>query len=187
MENQSSNSALLVMDMQQMLLQTFPGAAGVIENVQKAIAHARSNNIPVIYVIISFREGFPELSTHNKRFSSMSGMLATIDLEKWNVIEPSLAPVGNEPVVLKKRYSAFSGSDLDLILRSGGINHLILCGVATRGVVLSTLTEASDKDYQLTVLSDACKDRDEEVHSVLMEKIFPAMGDVMTTSEWVKQ
>ncbi|HXC06188.1 MAG TPA: isochorismatase family protein [Bacteroidia bacterium] len=62
---------------------------------------------------------------------------------------------------------------------------MILTGVATSGVVLSTLREASDKDYRLTVLSDCCADRDEEVHRVLTTKVFIRQAEVMTVKEWV--
>ena len=82
--------------------------------------------------------------------------------------------------------SAFTGSDLEVVLRSGRIEHLVLTGFATGGVVLSTLREAADKDFRLTVLSDGCADRDEEVHTVLLTKVFPRQADVMTVAEWEK-
>ena len=71
-------------------------------------------------------------------------------------------------------------------MRANTISQLILTGVATSGVVLSTLREASDKDYQLTVLSDACTDFDEEVHQFLIEKIFPKQADVLTIADWTR-
>ena len=86
--------------------------------------------------------------------------------------------------VTKRRVSAFAGSDLDVILRAGGITHLVLAGIATSGVVLSTLRQAADLDYQLTVLSDGCLDADAEVHRVLTEKIFPRQAGVVTIEEW---
>jgi nicotinamidase-related amidase len=67
-----------------------------------------------------------------------------------------------------------------VILRAGGITHLVLAGIATSGVVLSTLRQAADLDYQLTVLSDGCLDADVEVHQVLTEKIFPRQAEVVT-------
>jgi nicotinamidase-related amidase len=61
----------------------------------------------------------------------------------------------------------------------------VLTGIATSGVVLSTVREAADKDYRLTVLSDGCADLDPEVHSVLMGKVFPRQADVLTAMQWV--
>jgi nicotinamidase-related amidase len=66
-----------------------------------------------------------------------------------------------------------------------GITHLVLCGIATSGVVLSTLREAADKDYQLTVFADGCADADEEVHRVLLSKVFPRQAEILQIEEWI--
>ena len=71
------------------------------------------------------------------------------------------------------------------MLRAFDIKHMILTGVATSGVVLSTTREAADKDYQLTILSNACGDGDEEVHRVLITKVFPRQADVVSVEEWL--
>jgi nicotinamidase-related amidase len=71
-----------------------------------------------------------------------------------------------------------------MVLRAGGIDHLVLTGIATSGVVLSTLREAADRDFRLTVLADACSDGDEEVHRVLTEKVFPRQAEVTTVADW---
>jgi nicotinamidase-related amidase len=99
-------------------------------------------------------------------------------------IHPDIAPQERDIVVTKRRVSAFSGSDLEMVLRAQGITHLVLCGIATSGVVLSTLREAADKDYQLTVLADGCVDGDEEVQRVLLSKVFPRQADVVQASAW---
>jgi nicotinamidase-related amidase len=75
--------------------------------------------------------------------------------------------------VVKRRTSAFSGSDLDVLLRAAHVERLILAGLTTSGVVLSTMREAADRDYRITVLSDACHDPDENVQRVLLDKIIP--------------
>lgn len=79
------------------------------------------------------------------------------------------------------------GPDLDIILRAGGITHLVLAGIATSGVVLSTVRQAADLDYQLTVLSDGCLDADPEVHRMLTEKIFPRQAEVVRIGAWTAQ
>jgi nicotinamidase-related amidase len=61
----------------------------------------------------------------------------------------------------------------------------VLAGIATSGVVLSTVRQAADLDLGLTVLSDGCLDADEEVHRVLVEKVFPQQAVVTTVAEWV--
>ena len=65
-----------------------------------------------------------------------------------------------------------------------GAGTLVLTGIATSGVVLSTLRYAADQDYELVVLADACLDGDPEVHRVLTEKVFPRQAGVRTVAEW---
>jgi len=61
---------------------------------------------------------------------------------------------------------------------------MVMTGFATGGVVLSTLREAADKDFHLSVLSDGCGDADPEVHTVLLSKVFPRQAQVLTVGEW---
>ena len=87
----------------------------------------------------------------------------------------------------KRRVSAFAGSDLEVLLRGLGAGTLVLTGIATSGVVLSTLRQAADLDYRLVVLADACLDADPEVHRVLAEKVFPRQAEVLTVAQWAAQ
>lgn len=185
METNKANTALLVMDMQTTILKMVP-AGNFADNVQKAISHARSNKIPVIYVVVGFRAGMPEVSPNNKSFSSIRERMAGVNMEEWSKVDASVAPVPGEVIVTKRRVSAFAGSDLEVVLRAMGIHHMVLTGIATSGVVLSTLREAADKDYKLTVLADACADADEEVHRVLTTKVFPRQAEVITVEDWSK-
>lgn len=101
-------------------------------------------------------------------------------------IHPDISPIEGDIIVEKKRVSAFTGSGLDVILRGLGVKTLVLVGISTGGVVLSTLCEASDKDFEIVVLKDLCLDPDEKVHELLVEKIFMKRGEVMGAEEWVK-
>jgi nicotinamidase-related amidase len=186
MESKKQNTALLVMDMQTAILGMLPHAKEFTGKVAQAISHARKRNIPVIYVVIGFRAGMPEVSSNNKGFSASKERLGNVDMDEWIKIDPSVAALPDELTITKRRVCAFTGSDLEVILRAKEIQHLVLTGIATSGVVLSTVREAADKDYRLTVLSDCCADADEEVHRVLTTKIFPRQADVLTAEEWSK-
>lgn len=183
----SKKTALLVMDLQNSILQNLDDSGGLVNNIAQAIAKARTEKIPVIYVIISFRPGAPEISESNKSFSRFNNkeMWTTEFLKQWEEIHPDVAPEEGEVVITKRRFSAFTGSDLEVVLRGQGIQHLVLTGISTSGVVLSTLREAADKDYQLTVIEDCCADRDAEVHQVLTTKVFPTQAEVITLNSWV--
>jgi len=184
----TNHSALLVMDVQNAIVQRYGGKPEVMAPFARAVTAARQAGIPVIFVRVAFREGHPEVSARNKSFAAIgkpgtvvgSLVLASTAAQ----IHDSVAPLAQEPIVTKLRVSAFTGSDLEVILRSQGIDTLVLAGIATSGVVLSTLREAADKDYRLIVLSDACLDADPEVHRILMERVFPRQAEVLTVSAW---
>lgn len=185
MEN---NKALLVMDMQVGIIPMLQGMApAFVGNVGKAIATAREKKIPVIYVVVGFRQGMPEVSSNNQSFTASKERFAKMNMEEFRKVIPDITPQEGEITVTKRRVSAFTGSDLEVVLRAQGIQHVILTGIATSGVVLSTTREAADKDYKITILSDCCADGDEEVHRVLTTKVFPRQANVLTLEEWSKQ
>jgi len=185
---QKGQSALLVMDFQNGIVERYADKPEVIVPFQRAVNAARYAKIPVIFVRVAFRDGYPEVSPKNKSFSGIAERIGDMTIASTATqIHESVAPRPEEAAVTKLRVSAFSGSDLEVILRAYGVDTLILAGIATSGVVLSTLREAADKDYRLIVLSDACLDADPEVHRVLMEKVFPRQADIMTVDEWVEK
>ena len=106
------------------------------------------------------------------------------DGDPGSAIHPAIAPAPSDIIVTKRRVSAFAGSDLEVVLRAGGTDHLVLAGIATSGVVLSTLRQAADLDYRLTVLADGCLDADPEVHRVLTGKVFPRQAGVVSIADW---
>ena len=179
-------TALLLMDFQNGIAGR-PGFEPVIEAADKALKTARAQGIPVIFVRVAFRPGYPEVAASNLAFSALAGGGDGMhhDQAPTQVID-RFEPQGNEHVVVKKRISAFAGSDLDLLLRGLGVDSLVLGGIATSGVVLSTVRQAADLDFRLTVLADACGDGDPEVHRVLTEKVFPRQAVVTTVADWAE-
>lgn len=186
MPNQHNKTALLVMDLQNGIVSRIAENEKILLPFQKAVEAARRHNIPVIFVRVAFSEGYPEISPHNKAFSAAAKLSGMTISDIATQIHASVQPKPDEPVVTKFRVSAFAGSNLEVILRSLQIDTLILSGISTSGVVLSTLREAADKDYELKVLSNACLDTDPEVHRILTEKIFPRQADVLTVETWIE-
>lgn len=176
-------AALLIMDVQVGIVERFSDG-GLLDRLIGAATAARAAGVHVIHVKVGFRAGYPEISPASRTFARVASMGGFVEGVSSRV-HPALAPLPGDVVVTKRRVSAFSGSDLDVILRAGGIRDLVLCGIATSGVVLSTLRQAADLDFKLTVLSDGCADADEEVHRVLCEKVFPRQAEVLSVSEWI--
>src|SRR5579862_4040853 len=140
-----SNAALLVMDVQDGIVDRIKEKKVYLGNVRVALAAAHKKHAPVIFVVVGFRDGFPEVSAKNKSFSTLKESMRTSLIGP----RPAIEPAQGDLVVIKHRVSAFSGSDLEVLLRAQGIQHLVLAGIATSGVVLSTVREAADKDFQL--------------------------------------
>jgi nicotinamidase-related amidase len=176
-------TALLVMDVQNSIVARF-SAANALQPLQSALRTAREHRLAVIFVRVAFRPGYPEVSPDNRAFSSIKERSGMLETDEATQVWDGVRPAADEVVVIKRRVSAFTGSGLEVILRAQGIDHLILTGIATSGVVLSTLREAADRDFLLTVLSDACLDADPEVHRVLTEKVFPRQAQVLSVQEW---
>lgn len=177
---------LLVMDAQRAVVDHF-GTPQVLERMTAAVGAARPARIPVIFVSLAFRSGFPEIAPTNKLFSELAGNAAeeTLSAEApGSQIHPALQPRIDEPVALKRRISAFVGSDLEVLLRGLQATSLVLAGISTSGVVLSTFLDAADRDFKLTVLADACTDPEADLHSVLIEKLFPKQASVLSVAEW---
>ncbi|MFC4472431.1 cysteine hydrolase family protein [Streptomyces xiangluensis] len=181
-----ANSALLVMDVQQHMVDVADDGSGYLPRLHRAIDGARAAGIPVIYVVIGLRPGHPEVSPRNKVITNAVRAGLFTEGDPSTEIHHDIAPQQGDVVVTKRRGSAFSGSDFDLVLRARAIDSLVLTGIATSGVVLSTLCHAIDLDFGLTVLADACLDTDPEVHRMLTEKLFPQWADVVAVEDWLK-
>ena len=177
-------TALLVMDFQTLIVDGFAtDGKALLARTAGLLEAARAAGVMVVYVVVGFRPGYPEVSPQNRLFSSLKTSGRFTAGGEGTEIHPAVAPKPGEVVVTKHRVGAFVGTDLDMILKAHRIETLILAGIATSGVVLSTVRHAADADYGLVVVSDCCSDRDEEVHRVLVEKVLAKQASVATAAE----
>src|SRR5438477_5408358 len=98
-------------------------------------------------------------------------------------IVPALAPLEDEYVVPKHRWSAFHATYLDLALRTRGVDTIVLCGGSTDVGIASTAFAARDLDYNLVIVSDACTSPERDNHDQLMARVFPRMARVRTAAQ----
>ena len=181
-----TSQALLVMDLQNGVVDRFAEKMGpLLTTLADTASAARGAGVPVVYVRVAFRVGSPDISRRNQTFSNLARSGTMGEADEATQIHAAVAPVPGDIVVTKRRVSAFAGSDLDVVLRSLDVDALALTGIATSGVVLSTLRQAADLDFGLTVLRDCCVDADDEVHRVLMDKVFPRQAVVESSAEWM--
>ncbi|RMJ08037.1 hypothetical protein CDV36_012350 [Fusarium kuroshium] len=185
-------TAFIILDLQQGVIPMIGDIdrEGYLKHVAETAKQAREAGAQVIHVRTAFRGGYEDLATRNKFMGPLATMGEGMFTEGHVSAEfdPAVAPVegSKDIVVTKKRTSAFAGSDLDVVLRTLKIDTLALAGVATSGAVLSTLRQAADLDYVVTVVEDLCLDRDPEVHRVLTEKVFPRQATISSAKEWIE-
>jgi nicotinamidase-related amidase len=184
-----SRTALLAMDCQAGIVSAY--AKPPEEFVTRAAAvlrAARLAGMTVIHIQVGFRPGLPEVSERNKLFGAVkSNPLHQKFFEGASgAIHPALGPEPGDLIVTKHRVSAFAGTDLQVLLRAKEIDTLVLFGIATSGVVLSTLLEGCDADYRLFVIADCCADMDAALHDALIQRFFPSRGEVVTSQTFIE-
>jgi nicotinamidase-related amidase len=180
-----AHTALLVMDFQPGIVGMLSEPDALVARVAETIALARRHGVRVGYVRVAFTDADYDAAPAKSRMAAQfraAGGAFDADAPA-TAIDERLAPEPGEIVVRKIRVGAFSTTDLDAQLRERGVDTLILAGISTSGVVLSTVRDGYDRDYELLVLADACADREPGAHEFLTEKIFPRQASVITTAE----
>ena len=168
------SSMLLVMDFQKAILNRISQFEDLVERANFVISVAREALISVGYIHVSFTdEDYALIPASNKSFGALSSIKAMQIEDPESRIHEFIQPHEGDLVFRKTRVGAFSTTNLLSALREKNVDTLILAGISTSGVVLSTIREAADLDFRIYVLRDCCADQDEEVHQVLLDKVFP--------------
>lgn len=180
-------TALIIGDVQTGIVEKFPWTKSVLQPLAALLPLARKKGTPVIYVRAALRPDQAEVPSRNPNATWMfnSGDLFQ-ESSAATSIHHDIQPLPSDAVITKRRGSAFTGTDLEAILRARGITDIALAGVATSGVVLATLIDAAERDYGVTVLRDGCADAETEVHDFLMNRVFPGRGaKVVNCRDWI--
>ncbi|KAJ5343942.1 hypothetical protein MYU51_002113 [Penicillium brevicompactum] len=180
------STVLLILDVQNGVIDRLENTKPYLDRLASTVTSARNANIKVIHVVTGFRSGYPESNLNNSSVPAVVARGEYLEGSSSVEVHSSVAPVNNEPVIIKRRVSAFFSTELDMLLRCAKAETIVVAGLITSGAVLSTVRQAMDMDYRVTVLEDCCMDRDEEVHRVLMEKIFAKKAQVISASTWVE-
>jgi nicotinamidase-related amidase len=174
-------TALLVMDYQAGILDRLGDAGALLSCAADAIAVVRGRGGQIGYVRVAFDDADYAAAPPHSRFASVGPEMHSDS--PATAVHDAVAPEPGDIIVRKTRVGAFSTTDLDQQLRDRGVTTLILAGISTSGVVLSTVRDAADRDYQLLVLADGCADPVPGVHEFLTGTIFPRQARVITSAE----
>jgi nicotinamidase-related amidase len=173
-------------------------AAQVVERGAEALAAARPANMPVVHIttwsdpptpwgprhgtnpFMSWQTGKPVPGASFRR-----GAPPGLDSRVAGEIMPQVAPLPHEPVVVKMRYSGFFMTDLELVLRSLGIETIFLMGVNTNNCCLHTFFDAQARDYRVILLEDACGSMNgQDYHEAAVKQIEAALGWVISVADF---
>lgn len=178
-------TALLVMDYQAGIIGRIEDGDALVARARAAIDAARAAGAIVGYVRVAFTDadfdalpdGAPMARVKQMPREQMHADSPTTQ------IDARIAPAEGDIVVRKTRVGPFLTTDLDEQLRARGVDTLLLAGISTSGVVLSTVRDAHDRDYRLYVLADATADPLPDVHAALLEKVLPRQAEVVEVAD----
>jgi nicotinamidase-related amidase len=179
-----AKSAVLIGDLQLGITRNYPFAGELVPRAAGLAAAARERGDLVVFVRTQLRVNGADVSPRNAGVQAIFAMGDDFHEGSTSVeLDPGLGYLPSDVLVTKYRASAFTGSDLDLVLRSSGIDTLVVAGVATSAMVAATVYDAADRDFRVRVASDVCADPVDAVHDFLIGTLFPARGiDIVTTS-----
>lgn len=178
-----ARTALVLMDFQPAIIGGLEDGAPLVERLVATTAEARAHGLTVGHVRVAFADSdYAEIPETNKSFAPLAAAKLMHADDVIANFHPALAPQEGDVVVRKVRVGGFSTTDLTEQLRKRGIDTLVLAGIHTSGVVLSTVRDGADQDFRLYVLADGTADPDPEVQSVLINKVFPRQAFVTDTA-----
>ena len=175
-----ARTAVVVMHYQTDILGLFPEVApALLAHTRKLCDAARARGVGVYFANLRFSPGYPEVSPSNRNGQGIKRLGLFID----DRTAPELGQRESEPLIIAHRASVFFGTDLEVRLSAQGVDSLIMVGIASTGVVLSSVAYASDADFSLYTVKDCCYDPDPVVHEHLFATAFDSRTMVLSLEE----
>jgi ureidoacrylate peracid hydrolase len=164
-------------------------ARSVIPNQQRLLAAARAADMLVVHVQHTtltdhFSDSGPWLDARSRATYSVPDICVAGTWGQEIIAE--LAPNAGEVVVQKYRYSGFAGTNLDLVLRTAGIETVVCCGVSTNACVESTARDAFSLDYYVVLPEDACASWDRSLHDATIRSAAARYAAICTVDDLVR-
>lgn len=153
-----------------------PVSAALVPAINAFVEAARQRGTLIIWFIDQHRAGKPDWELEHVRPHGEEGSIGA-------QIDPGLHPQPEDYQVVKRRYSAFVGTDLDLILRDNHIERVILTGTKTNVCIRATATDAFERNYHVIVPRECVATDKLHLHEANLEDIGKYMGKVISAAE----
>jgi nicotinamidase-related amidase len=153
---------------------------GVVAGTATILAAARTKAIPIFFTTQAF---MPDMSDAGVMYLKQPALeLLKLGTEAVE-IDPRIAPLSDEPLIVKKAASAFFGTPLSSLLVQRDVDTLILTGCSTSGCIRATATDAYSYNYRILVPHDCVGDRTPQAHEANLFDIQVKMGEVVSSRE----
>lgn len=189
-------TALLIIDMQKHFLdgksEFFAGLYeqvhenNVIENIAAVLNAARKAKLPIFHITTGHKADRSDVVPTITDMESTAKLPHLVEGSEAAKIVEELKPEAGENLVFKRRHGAFYQSDLELLLKTQGIDTLLFTGVLTDACVAITFFEARMRDYHAIVISDCCASSTRERHDYFIKNMFPRHSRVRTSGQIIK-
>jgi nicotinamidase-related amidase len=162
-------------------------STGMLDNTKTVLDAAHESGATVIHAPISFAKGYHEISEHP--YGILKGVVDSNAFVKgtWGAeIIDDLAPSGDDIVVEGKRgLDTFASTNLDFILRSKGIERVVLGGFLTNCCVESTMRSAYERGYDVVTLTDCVAATSEPEQQAAIQYDYPMFSKPMTSTDFI--
>ncbi len=177
-------TAVLPLDVQNDIVAMTPNVEPILNNVKSVVDAARGRDVPVVYVTVSFTEGYPDapVKTH-PLYKMVSENRLVLAAGSGAEIHASVAPKQDELVLNKTSVDPFVTTRLAQHLQIVGADTIVIMGFSTNFVVESTARTASDMGYRVVVVRDACGGRSDEDHEYSMSNFMPMFATIAGAEE----
>jgi nicotinamidase-related amidase len=161
------NSALLIIDAQKGFMPTVFDSAKTLNQIEKVLIAARKAKIPVIHTQEIHRKDHIDFGRELDGTEDVHNLEGSEDVD----IVDQLKPIAGEYTIMKRRYSCFFGTDLDILLKGLRVQTLVVCGFLTDVCVHYTCADAHQNDYYVRVVYDGVSGSTKEAHEASLRAI----------------
>ena len=160
--------------------------AHTIEKTQNILKASREKGILVVYINASHRPGYPEISPRHSLNSRSIAKTEGLIRGSWGAeVIDQLKPLADDIIIYNYSHSAFSYTELDLILRNKSIIDIVLSGLVTNWIVESTARDAACRGYNIYTLSDCCQSFTDEMHNWSLTNILSVIGSIIDSKTYI--